>query len=396
MFTQLQLTNFQCHNALEVPLSRITTICGESDSGKSAIIRALCWLLYNNLQGDSFITHGQTTCKVALDIDNEGKLIRHKTTKSNGYTLPDGSICNAIGRDIPESVAQLIRVSDLNVQYQFDAPFWFSLSAGQLTKELNLIADIAWLDRLMYQSNADKREIQTVLNVSNTRQTELKTKLEALQWTHEAENELNKLELQEKNLQKLQNTVETLNNLLSVSIIYIEEYNTIIAALESWQQVNSNYTRLQEIKEQTTRLNTLIDNAPVDIPNVTELQTKYTGVYNIYTQYSALSELLSKTPEAIPDVTQLNTELVNTINLYDSYIRLENVLSKVPEAIPDVTQLSSISELSELYNVVNSLTTFVTSYDKVEVASKKIETELGQMHALYKEQNVCPVCGGSL
>jgi exonuclease SbcC len=52
MITQLNITNFQSHVKSVLKLSPgINVICGPSDSGKSAIIRGLRWVIENQPTG---------------------------------------------------------------------------------------------------------------------------------------------------------------------------------------------------------------------------------------------------------------------------------------------------------------------------------------------------------
>ena len=53
---QITLKNFQSHKDSTIQLDRgLNAIIGPSDSGKSAIIRAIKWVLYNEPSGDFFI-----------------------------------------------------------------------------------------------------------------------------------------------------------------------------------------------------------------------------------------------------------------------------------------------------------------------------------------------------
>ena len=47
--SRLSLTNFQKHERLALDLDpRLTSIAGDSDRGKSAVLRALAWLCLNS------------------------------------------------------------------------------------------------------------------------------------------------------------------------------------------------------------------------------------------------------------------------------------------------------------------------------------------------------------
>jgi energy-coupling factor transporter ATP-binding protein EcfA2 len=153
MLTKLTLRNFQCHRKLEIPLSQITTIVGSSDSGKSAIVRALNYVCLNNLRGNSFITHGKDKCAVMLEADDQ-KIRRIKTKTENSYTTETNEF-SAVSSEVPLAITKILNIGEINIANQHDPLFWFSLTPGQLAKELNAIADIAWVDRVLQVSVSD-------------------------------------------------------------------------------------------------------------------------------------------------------------------------------------------------------------------------------------------------
>jgi DNA repair exonuclease SbcCD ATPase subunit len=68
---RLILENFQSHKYSEVDFAAgLNVIVGPSDTGKSAVIRALKWVLYNEPSGDFFIREGETNCSVTIHISD--------------------------------------------------------------------------------------------------------------------------------------------------------------------------------------------------------------------------------------------------------------------------------------------------------------------------------------
>ena len=63
----------------------MTSIVGASDVGKSAIIRALGWVLTNKPSGDAFIREGSKEVSAILDIDDK-KILRARG-KQNHYRM---------------------------------------------------------------------------------------------------------------------------------------------------------------------------------------------------------------------------------------------------------------------------------------------------------------------
>ncbi|AFL99489.1 hypothetical protein Desde_1057 [Desulfitobacterium dehalogenans ATCC 51507] len=131
----LKLTNFQSHGNTHIEFAGqgcLTVITGPSDSGKSAIIRALKWLLYNSPRGDGFITVGKNECSVQGTYDNGTAITRTRSRGGiNRYQIGDQTY-EGFGTGVPLEVQQAtgireLRIGDqtylLNLSDQLAGPF---------------------------------------------------------------------------------------------------------------------------------------------------------------------------------------------------------------------------------------------------------------------------------
>ena len=115
----LDIKNFQAHKELHLDLGKnIVTITGESDRGKSAILRSLIWLATNRPSGDDFIRYGTNECAVKAIVDGH-TIERVKGKKTNSYIL-DGVEYKALKTDVPEEIAKILNIDKNNIQQQFD------------------------------------------------------------------------------------------------------------------------------------------------------------------------------------------------------------------------------------------------------------------------------------
>jgi len=131
MFTKLELNNFQAHKRLAAELLPINVITGKSDSGKSSIIRALLWLLYNRGSAKEYLRHGAAEVLVAAEVD--GRTVM-RSSQHNSYTL-DAVQSRVVGRGVPDDIAALFNVLSDNTQTQHDPFYWFSENgSGLVTK----------------------------------------------------------------------------------------------------------------------------------------------------------------------------------------------------------------------------------------------------------------------
>lgn len=199
MLKRLSLKFFQIHRRRIVELDRhVTTFVGITDAGKSTLLRALRWVCLNQFDGpaDEFISWGRDFAQVRLDFG------RHKLTRrkgdTNSYKL-DGKTFLAFGAGkVPDEVAALLAVDDVNFQQQLDAHFWFSETPGEVSRQLNSIVNLSAIDETLAdistrltRARADARVAQDRLRAAREQRSELA-------WVPSVSDELEQLEQQER------------------------------------------------------------------------------------------------------------------------------------------------------------------------------------------------------
>ena len=192
MFSLIKIQNFQKHTKLKIELDRITSFCGESDLGKSAIIRALRWVCLNQPQGDGFITDGASGVHVQL-VAEEHTIGRKRTKNENLYRL-DGEDYKSFGSGIPDPIQQILNVSEINFQGQHDPPFWLSLSPGEVSRQLNAIVDLGIIDKALAGIKSKVRSATETVKVCNERLKQAETKRDDLAWVKDCQEEFTKVQ----------------------------------------------------------------------------------------------------------------------------------------------------------------------------------------------------------
>ncbi len=262
----ITIKNFQKHKNIKVDLGKtVTTIVGQTDSGKSSILRALGWVLFNQPSGKSFIRSGETSCSVSLQTG--GKQITRKRTKTkNTYQIDDQEYA-AVGSSVPEPVENLLRVNANNFQGQHDTPFWFSDSAGQVSKNLNQIINLGIIDEVLGRAGSLVRETNTRLKASQERESEYKEEEEKKRWAKKAMKKVQQLEQLQKKQEKnqaaldlflsLQENAEKLQKQCDAAkreqdkvgecLQKVEEYQKESAGLSLLNKLAHDHERLQEV-----------------------------------------------------------------------------------------------------------------------------------------------------
>lgn len=223
MIESILIDNFQCHTSFVLDFdSKVNCIVGSSDQGKSAILRALRWNLCNSIRGDDFITHGFDSCRVVVRIDDK-KITRKIGKGGNSYQIDKEEPYKAFGSTVPESIANLLNLDEsLNFQGQLDPPFWFWLSPGEVSRQLNRIVDLERIDNVLSRCAGELRQTRSNLQYAEERLTEASKERDKLAWTVQANREWEAIEVLQRNnvikraeIDALQSAVEEATTLAS-------------------------------------------------------------------------------------------------------------------------------------------------------------------------------------
>jgi DNA repair protein SbcC/Rad50 len=146
MLTSLHLQNFQSHKDAHLEFAPgVNAIVGESDSGKTAILRALRWLTWNRPGGDDIRSSWGGDTRTQLIIGDD--IIEREKGKENLYLL-DGLAFKAFGTDVPEEIQKALNINEINFQQQLDRPFLLDDSPGAVAGHFNKIAHLDSIDRV--------------------------------------------------------------------------------------------------------------------------------------------------------------------------------------------------------------------------------------------------------
>lgn len=185
MIKSLTLTDFQCHESLLVELDRVTVIIGRNGKGKSALIRAIRWLLTNQPSGDAAVRWGCESTKVRAVIDDHS-IIRRKGKAVNTYRLDGEVYKNLKPGQVPDDIVNLLNVGPASFAGQHDGPFWFSLTPGQVSKELNAVVNLDVIDRTLADLSSRVRKAKAVVEVSKQRLRDARERRDGLSWVRNA------------------------------------------------------------------------------------------------------------------------------------------------------------------------------------------------------------------
>jgi DNA repair protein SbcC/Rad50 len=163
LISSLFISNFLSHKRTELKFSKgVNVIVGPTDSGKSAIIKALKWVLTNRPMGDGFRSNwgGRTEVVVAC---KDAVVARAKDKGVNSYFLGEDLKLDALKGEVPQQIKQALNMTDFNLQTQFDAHFLLSASSGEVAQYFNKVAHLDKIDTGLQNIQRWLREVSRQL-----------------------------------------------------------------------------------------------------------------------------------------------------------------------------------------------------------------------------------------
>ncbi len=168
MIERIQIRDFQSIESLDIECGPITVIHGESDTGKSAVVRALYGLAYNTYP-KGHVREGAQDSEVGVTID--GVTVRARKGASNQYEMDDVGTemlgWDKVGTEVPPAVQEVLGWPVLELDdgskftpsfgLQFDAPFLLTDSPSKRAKLLGTLTNVATLYAAVKEANAWER-----------------------------------------------------------------------------------------------------------------------------------------------------------------------------------------------------------------------------------------------
>lgn len=308
MFKDFQIKNFQSHkkNRLEFH-PQVNVIVGKSQSGKTAILRALNLLITNRPLGARYFpdfagSKGAADLKLVLQEGQEISLTKDislskdgkKTVRSSAYSLNnDPEPYEAFGDKVPDQIQTLLNLSELNMQRQFDEPFLICSSPGEVARVLNRVTQLekvdGWVSELTTMVNTERSGVKIIESQLVKTEEELEKYKDVLQ--------------AERNIQKAEKLQDSLNSVSSRAADIEEIINTIepkaedIRGVKDWLQVEGLVEEANKLSSQRREKKELgfgLSNLMEDILGVQSNKEYYEEIFTAEPLVGELSDLFEQ------------------------------------------------------------------------------------------------------
>lgn len=398
MIKSIELKNFESHKHTTLNFSNgLNAIIGSGDNGKSGIIRAIGWVLYNKPDGEGYISHwnltktGKIKGETSVTITTDKGWVKRCKSKNDNYYSINGEEYRAFGRNVPEEVADFLNLSDVNVQSQFSNHFLLSSSDSDVAKQLNQIAKLEKIDTSLQKANSF---IRTTKSKQKHLQEDTK-KLEETLKTYEGIDELDEglayIEFKLERRDKLQSSIERLTNITSEIVRLTSE----ISLLPDVDKVSKDLQKLTSSETTTTSLTRNISKVTSLIGNIVNTEKTLANIPNTDFIESSINQVLSTKQNCIT----IQTELTKLTNITNSITEYRKLLIPIKNTINSTEK--TLNRLPNTDIIVNSLARLRSLRDSVietETAISNATETVTTLKSNYKEilGDTCPLCGGTI
>lgn len=344
LLTKIDIKNYQSIYDASLKLGSITVFVGKSNSGKSALFRALKALSYNQ-SGSDFISHGTTQTTVKLSV--EDKTLTWKKGTETYYDL-NGTKYSKTGTSVPYEIQSILKLPDIelddnlkispNFSGQFDSVFMLSESKGYISKIFGKLMNVNELYNAVNNCAKDLKRVNSDIKslVEQSQDLEDKTKNypkikeEYLYWVNmntQSEAIKESIVLINK-LQKKQTDLETSTNQYEITRKELKCINNSVFV--EYGDITKHITNLNHLKTMKKTLDKDTENLE---KNKLELVSVSKELKNITAKLSAVKiqeQIVKDLLEKREKLLTLNSKLVTNTN---AILLIEEEKSKYIELI---------------------------------------------------------------
>jgi len=391
---QITLDNFQSHKHTVVDLDKgLNVIVGPSDTGKTAIIRAIKWILYNEPAGDYFIREGENDCRVTIEFSDKVIIERYRSKSKNKYILKNkyGDVLEfeGFGSKVPYEISEATGIkkisldinesTSINLGEQLEGAFLLSEKNSLKASAIGRLVGVNIIDDALRDLLKDTRTLNITKKNIEDNIIVLKSELIAFYYL---DNLKEKLLL----LLKIKNNIENKQEKLSKLQILFKSMNDI--------KIDKNENALM-----VDRLN-VVNHIKYIVTNIDTIyiRYKYINLYylNLYKTKLDIKDT-NKTLSKLKNIEILNKKFsllnLKTVNLNNLSLLYEKLLINKQEMVIVINILNELSQINDIDRNLRLLSkktaqinNLIKTKDKLYMVNKNIN--LGNKYILMLNHTV--------
>ncbi|WP_036728759.1 AAA family ATPase [Peptoniphilus mikwangii] len=381
--TKVELINFQSHENTVIDFHRgLNVILGNSDSGKTAILRAIKWALYNEPSGNYFIREGEKETSVTIYFNTGAVVKRYRSNSKNTYYLKKSNLeefnFDGFGLTVPKEIITEIGMSKINldnslnsiinIAEQLDGPFLLNEKTSVRASAIGRIIGVNYIDDALRETIRDNKQIASDIKYLKSKKEIIEAKILKFDYLKETEVLLNTL-IEIKEIITYSKT--RLNKLIELKNKY--EFNN--NELEKLREENSKYKNLD-----------LLYNL---LSNIEIILFKYNTYSNFYKNLNFYNYEINENIKCLNKYKHLNELslkydiLNNLLHDYFNNISIKNefldISNRIDEGVKFIDNLKYIDKLETIYKNLVPKIDCIFLFERLSVSNKKISYDINKL-----------------
>jgi DNA repair protein SbcC/Rad50 len=397
----LGIVNFLNHKELLVEFCPgFNVIAGDSDSGKSAVLRAISWITNNDPTGDAIknwnAEKSESVCAEMTFEDSSTKqqisIIKERIGSTSSYslsTLPDP--LDVVGQSVPLEVQELIGFSDLNFKGQH-SPYLFQLTSGQLAKKINELAGLSSIDVSLKNLNSKAittdRECKRLAGELQQKEQEI----EKMSYLEQMGLDIVEIETLEKKLKEKSDRLGLLNKIIGDISILLKEMasnESILKAVVPADKINSLISGFEEKETRKLQITSLVE-VILSTSESIQIEESWLEAEKPFIEINSILVIL----ESKQLYQRKISSLVNTILNISESLQTENALLEVEKPSSEITEL--IGNLGKAENRKTQVQSSIKNIENIQTQLKRTEENITnqeeELRVFLVNSKICPTC----
>jgi len=404
---EVEIDGYQSLVGVTIPLSPgVNVIVGESDVGKSAVVRAIQGLI-SNQRGDGFINNRAGKCRVRMVADSGDTVVWKKP--ENSYKLNDDEPFRKVGSSVPKEVLGAINMEPLeldkniarsiNIVEQGAPKFLVEDKESDVAKTIGAITRLQPVYNAMRAVAADRRSALGRAKTLVSEASQCRLKLAAFVDLDGESVRLSRATKAMSVCQKLVDRVTQLEELSRRLLLNVEDAESITVKLKSVGAILGASANIKTAKsawksrERLGRLRDSLTAAELDTRAISDRANSLD--LTLKTDTDALAEAGNKLALLASIQERLSLNCSESSSLEDRIGALLSVVEMgVDRIMADAAKLERVGILQDACTVCDkSLSTLKKEGSAMDCVIEKSGRDVAK---LLKSASICPLSGGKL
>lgn len=435
----LRVQNYQSHRDSKFEFVRgINAFVGDSDAGKSAVLRALMnainndapevdyasrWVRKKDKAGKYAGFKADGFYKVTVG-KGDRECSRIRSTSENGYQLTGHSELLAIGKQLPAEVTQFFNLTETNIHTQHEPQFLISRGGAEIARYFNRVIKLEIIDEQISAANSKKLTAGAAVQLQEAEIKKTQGELQSLSWVDTVEPLIAGVEAKQQALETMRQKSSRLITMLqelemSLSIIkrlvvineippriaqaskLMGKMTVVCASYNRLTQSTIEHARLTGVLQHLSKLESVSIAHQVVTQKFKEVEGQRDRQGALLTYINSLRENTKMASIAIP-VTRLQARVPRLEKMREEHRSMGNLLQVLqiqgPKASIEIPTMgrtgNRITRLFDMKKEQQDLRTLLARLTDSHHSIVTLTSEISALEAMLP--SICPTCGQSI